>query len=69
MLKCIITNRSNAIGFAVIGYGRWDNDISRIIATISYLCCFVVVEVVVDAVDFGVVGECNCRDEQCDERE
>ena len=60
-MKCPISNRSNAIFGSVVGYFFGDGDITIImVTTISYLGCFgFIVEIVVDAVDFGL-GKCDC---------
>ena len=64
----MISNRSNAIFGRVVGYFFGDGDgCNTIIVTVTrirfirYLGGFsFVVEVVVDAADFDIVGKCDC---------
>ena len=72
----MISNRSNAIFGRVVGYFFGDSDgcyagivVARRLILIRYLGGLVgVVEVVVDAVDFGL-GKCDCCGDEGNEEE
>ena len=75
-MKCPYSNRSNAIFGRVVGYFFGDGDgcntrvvVARVIILIRYLGGLVgVVEVVVDAVDFGL-SICDCCGDEGNEEE